>query len=132
MKFNYRPSLVPSLTLALLVYLLPVGNRLQAAEYHVDEIWIDVRSPREYRAGHIEGAINIPHGDVGHKIFELVPDNFTEVHLYDGSLGTFAGLALELLMESGYQSVINEGSYEQLLKQQAAAKAQADSENKEQ
>lgn len=84
------------------------------------DVWIDVRTAREYRAGHLEGAINIPHGDIGHKIFEAAPDIFSVVHIYDSSNGTFAGLALEILMELGYQEVVNEGGYEQLLKKTAA------------
>lgn len=86
-----------------------------AAEVNDKVVWIDVRSQREYRRGHIEGAINIPHGDIGHKIFVEVPDTFIEVHLYDGSQGTFAGIALEMLMEIGFQEVVNEGGYEALL-----------------
>lgn len=84
-----------------------------------DAVWIDVRSPREYRQGHIEGAINIPHGEIGHKVLQLVPNTFVEVHLYDANLGTFAGIALELMMEMGYQAVINEGGYDQVLARQA-------------
>ncbi len=83
-------------------------------------VWIDVRSAREYRNGHIEGAINIPHGDIGHRILVEVPDTFKEVHIYDGSQGTFAGIALEMLMELGFQEVVNEGGYESLLNKQAA------------
>jgi len=86
-----------------------------AAEGDDSVVWIDVRSLREYRRGHIEGAINIPHGDIGHRIFVEVPDTFIEVHLYDGSQGTFAGIALEMLMEMGFQEVVNEGGYEALL-----------------
>ena len=90
----------------------------QAAEANDNIVWIDVRSQREYRRGHIEGAINIPHGDIGHRIFVEVPDTFKEVHIYDGSQGTFAGIALEMLMEIGFQEVINEGGYEALLEKQ--------------
>ena len=102
----------------LSVSCLPVSDYILAAERE-GVVWIDVRTAREFRQGHIEGAINIPHGDIGHKIFESVSDTFVEVHLYDGSQGTFAGLALELLMEMGFQDVHNEGGYEQLLQQQA-------------
>ncbi len=91
---------------------------LQAAQQNDNVVWIDVRSARDYRNGHIEGAINIPHGDIGHKILQNVPDTFKEVHLYDGNSGTFAGLALELLMELGFQDVVNEGGYEALLARQ--------------
>ena len=89
---------------------------LLAAEVDARVVWIDVRSQREYRRGHIEGAINIPHGDIGHRIFVEVPDTFKEVHLYDGSQGTFTGIALEMLMEIGFQEVVNEGGYADLLK----------------
>ena len=94
---------------------------LLAAEQNDYSVWIDVRSARDFRRGHIEGAINIPHGDIGHKIFLSVPDVFKEVHIYDGSSGTFAGLALDMLMEMGFQEVINEGGYEQLLAKQQQA-----------
>ena len=72
---------------------------------------------REYRQGHIEGAINIPHSDIGHRIFEYVDDPALPVHLYDAE-GVFAGLALEILMEMGFEYVINEGPYQQLLERQ--------------
>ena len=93
---------------------------LWAAEVDETVVWIDVLTAREFRLGHIEGAINIPHGDIGHKIFAAVPNTLVEVHLYDGSEGTFAGLALELLMEIGFQAVYNENGYEQLLEQLSA------------
>lgn len=105
---------ISTLVLALL-FSLPGAELLLAQESGEDVVWIDVRAARDYRRGHIEGAINIPHGDIGHKIFQSVPNTFVEVHLYDGSNGTFAGLALELLMEMGFQAVYNEGGYEQLL-----------------
>jgi phage shock protein E len=89
-----------------------------AAQVNDNIVWIDVRSQREYRRVHIEGAINIPHGDIGHKIFVEVPDTFKEVHIYDGSQGTFAGIALEILMEIGFQEVVNEGGYDALLEKQ--------------
>ena len=89
-----------------------------AAQVNDNIVWIDVRSQREYRRVHIEGAINIPHVDIGHKIFVEVPDTFKEVHIYDGSQGTFAGIALEILMEIGFQEVVNEGDYDALFEKQ--------------
>ena len=106
------------LSLLLGVSSLPVFCHAAAADDGV--VWIDVRSAGQYRRGHIEGAINIPHGDIGHRILVEVPDTFKEVHIYDGSQGTFAGIALEMLMEIGFQEVINEGDYEELLKKQVA------------
>jgi phage shock protein E len=91
-----------------------------AAQVNDNIVWIDVRSQSEYRRGHIESAINIPYGDIGHKIFVEVPDTFKEVHIYDGSQGTFAGIALEMLMEIGFQEVVNEGGYDALLEKQGS------------
>jgi len=103
--------------------LLLVGSMqsycLFAADNEDNTVWIDVRSAREYRKGHVEGAINIPHGDIGHKVFQQVDDVFKEVHIYDGDSGTFAGLALEMLMEMGFNEVVNEGSYENVLAKQS-------------
>lgn len=92
-----------------------------AAEQDDNIVWIDVRTAREYRQGHIEGAINIFHGDIGHKIFQSVTNILAEIHIYDGGEGTFAGLALEMLMEMGFQEVINEGGYESVLARQASS-----------
>ncbi|MSR12817.1 MAG: rhodanese-like domain-containing protein [Gammaproteobacteria bacterium] len=113
----FRRLLTRTFTLLL---FLPTAMLLWAAEVDENVVWIDVRTAREFRLSHIEGAINIPHGDIGHKIFVAVPNTLVEVHLYDGSQGTFAGLALELLMEIGFQAVYNEGGYEQLLEQLSA------------
>ncbi len=113
----FRRLLTRTFTLLL---FLSNAMLLWAAEVDENVVWIDVRTAREFRLGHIEGAINIPHGDIGHKIFAAVPNTLVEVHLYDGSEGTFAGLALELLMEIGFQAVYNENGYEQLLEQLSA------------
>ena len=114
-----RCALLLSLLLGI-SNLSSLGFAAAAAEVDDSVVWIDVRSAREYRRGHIEGAINIPHGDIGHRIMVEVPDTFKEVHIYDGSQGTFAGIALEMLMEIGFQEVVNEGGFEALLKKQAA------------
>jgi len=94
---------------------LPLSPMAQP-EYGEEEpgIWIDLRSPGEYRQGHLEGAINIPRGEIAHRINDYVSDPYLPVHLYDSSAGA-AGLALDILMEMGFQYVINEGSYEAVL-----------------
>ncbi|MEX0963561.1 MAG: rhodanese-like domain-containing protein [Pseudohongiellaceae bacterium] len=98
--------------------LFGITAAARAIEIVENIVWIDMRSAREYRRGHIEGAINIPHGDIGQRIFVEVPNTFTEVRIYDGSQGTFAGMALEMLMEIGFQEVVNEGGYEARLTKQ--------------
>ena len=82
-------------------------------------VWIDVRSLR----GHIEGAINIPHDDIGQKIFEEVPDIFKEVHTCDDCKGTFAGIVLEMLMEIGFQEVLTKVAMRLCLRCRASMKS---------
>jgi phage shock protein E len=76
-------------------------------------VWIDVRTPEEYAAGHLEGATNIPYDQIAERIAALVPDKNTEIHLYCRS-GRRSGLALQALRDLGYTKVINEGAYEKL------------------
>ena len=109
-----RSGLLVSLLLSCC--LLPVLVFAQPADPEPEDggIWIDLRSPQEFREGHIEGAINIPRGEISHRIGTLVTDLYQPIHLYGSNPG-FVGLALNILIELGYQWVVNEGSYEALL-----------------
>lgn len=90
-----------------------------------DEVlWIDVRSPEEYAAGHLEGAINVPHREIATRIADLVPDRTSRVKLYcrRGVRAETAKFSLEAL---GYQHVSNEGGYEAALAARTACKQDA-------
>jgi phage shock protein E len=63
---------------------------------------IDVRTPAEYAAGHIPGAVNIPHDQIAAHVGEI-PKN-DEVVLYCHS-GRRAGLAAQALASSGYKKL---------------------------
>ncbi len=115
-----RSAVLLSLLLGISSFSAP--RFATAAEVDDSVVWIDVRTAAQYRRGHIDGAINIPHGDIGHRILVEVPDTYKEVHVYDGSQGTFAGIVLEMLMEIGFQEVVNEGGYEALLEKKGTSK----------
>lgn len=83
-----------------------------------DAVWIDVRSQAEFDSGHVDGALLIPHTDIGSRIGQAVPDKNAEIHLYCRS-GRRAGMAMETLQAMGYTNITNEGGYEQA--QQVAA-----------
>ena len=70
--------------------------------------WIDVRTPEEYREGHVEGAHNIEYQDiiVGAKTLGVTPSD--RVYLYCRS-GRRSGAALESLKSQGYTQAINLG-----------------------
>ncbi len=69
---------------------------------------IDVREPSEYEEGHIEGAENIPLGDI-HKAAHDLAD-FDAVYLYCRSGGRSA-LGCQILQGAGVPAVNLEGGY---------------------
>jgi len=77
-------------------------------------VWVDVRSAEEFAAGHLDGAINIVHTDIAKGIAALKLDKSTPIALYCKS-GRRAGIALDVLQNSGYSQVTNHGGYESLL-----------------
>ena len=63
---------------------------------------LDVRSPEEFAAGHVPGAVNIPHDQVASRLAEIPKDK--EVVLYCRS-GRRSGLAAETLEANGYKDL---------------------------
>ena len=61
---------------------------------------LDVRAPEEYAAGHVPGAVNIPHDQVADRLAEIPKDK--DVVLYCRS-GRRSALAGEVLVGNGYQ-----------------------------
>lgn len=79
-------------------------------------VLVDVRTPEEFSAGNIDGAVLLPY----QRILEL-PDIVTvqkdsPIVLYCAS-GKRAGIAKDALDEAGYSQVYNAGGYEELYKQ---------------
>lgn len=78
-------------------------------------VWIDVRSAEEFNAGHLQGAVNIPHDQILARIQAVSPDKNAPVNLYCRS-GRRAETALTELKNAGYTNVTNHGGYEDLVK----------------
>ena len=70
-------------------------------------VLIDVRTPAEYAAGHIEGAINLPL-DALEDREDAIPDKNTPVFVYCRS-GARSGRAAAYLTGCGYTDVKNIG-----------------------
>ncbi len=68
---------------------------------------VDVRTPEEFAAGHIEGALNIPIADLDARKAELSKDD--EIVLYCRS-GARSARGEKLLKEAGYMKVHNMGA----------------------
>ena len=86
-------------------------STISAAEAHAMSaksgvVFLDVREPDEYKAGHIPGAINIPRGLLESRIEQQVPDRNTTIVVYCRS-GVRSALASATLVKMGYKGVLN-------------------------
>ena len=61
---------------------------------------LDARGPDEFAAGHIEGAINIPHTEVAARLSEIPKDKPVMVHC---AMGGRAKMAAGVLEANGYE-----------------------------
>ena len=84
-----------------------------------EAVWIDVRTPAEYAAGHKDDAQNIPHDVIGERIAALNLSKDADIMLYCRS-GKRAGMAQSTLNGMGYQHVTNVGGLADALKYQSA------------
>jgi phage shock protein E len=64
---------------------------------------VDVRTPEEFTAGHVPGAINIPHDQLPRRAAEIGPAS-TPVVLYCRT-GRRSGIAAEALQKAGFSKL---------------------------
>lgn len=80
---------------------------------HEGALLLDVRSPEEFAAGHVDGAINVPHTEVAARMPEILAlaegDRGKPVVVYCRS-GRRSGLAKDTLKEHGFSRVTNLGA----------------------
>jgi len=67
---------------------------------------IDVRSVLEYRAGHVPGAINVPHTEMKERLGELQGFRDRDIVLYCKS-GRRAAIAEGILRDAGYHRLLH-------------------------
>ena len=77
---------------------------------------IDARSPQEFSGGHIEGAVNIPHTIISHKIGDHAADQSRSIVVYCHS-GARSSMAVHALKKHGYTQVENGGAFGMLQRQ---------------
>ena len=71
-------------------------------------VLVDVRTPEEYRSGHIKGSISVPLDRLEEEIRKAVPGRDTPLYLYCRS-GARSGRAVAVLRYMGYSSLVNLG-----------------------
>ena len=79
------------------------------------DVVIDVRTPQEFQAGHIEGALNISHTEIAQDIFKAKVNKDDHVILYCRS-GRRSGLAMNTLKSMGFANTENYGGLEEAKK----------------
>ena len=75
---------------------------------------IDVRTADEYRAGHVQDAINIPYDEIAGRIAAFAPDRDSRIFLYCRS-GRRSGIAEQTLRQMGYRQIENKGGLNNML-----------------
>ncbi len=96
-------SLVSAGTLAAEPALVPISQEalLERQQKGEETTYVlDVRSPEEYAAGHVPGAVNIPYDQMASRVAEVPKDK--DVVLYCRS-GRRAAIAAEVLAGQGYE-----------------------------
>lgn len=77
--------------------------------------YIDVRTAEEYASEHIDGAVNIPLGQLPERALEIKGLGQTPVVFYCRS-GNRSGQAVTYLSKKGYDHIYNGGSLEDVRK----------------
>jgi len=75
---------------------------------------VDVRTPMEYKSGHLPNALPIPVSEVGKRLSEFGSDKSKPIVVYCKS-GRRASTAEKKLEAAGYTNVFNGGGYQDLL-----------------
>jgi rhodanese-related sulfurtransferase len=68
-------------------------------------VFLDVRDPNEYGAGHLPGAINVSRGTLEFNIWKNVPDQDAKIYVYCKTAGRSA-LATKALNDLGYKNAV--------------------------
>ncbi len=100
-----KPNRLISALLATSFLLLSLAT---TTVWAAGEVWIDVRTEKEYQESSIPGHPNILYTEIADNIASVAPDKNAPIHLYCGT-GRRAGVAKETLEKLGYTNVTNQG-----------------------
>lgn len=84
-----------------------VANHTDPPDDPADQLWLlDVREPHEFAAGHIDGAVTIPMGQLAARQDELPQDQLIVCVCRSGNR---SGMVTEALVRAGYRAVNLDG-----------------------
>jgi len=79
-------------------------------------IFLDVRDPGEFAAGHLPGAVNISRGTLEFNVFGKIPDQSAKIYVYCKTAAR-SSLATKTLNDLGYKNaVLMDASFEDWIK----------------
>ena len=70
-----------------------------------EAVYLDVRDPNEYAAGHLPGAMNISRGLLEFNVWDKIPDKNARIYVYCKTAGRSA-LATKTLNDLGYKNAV--------------------------
>ena len=68
-------------------------------------VFLDVRDPNEYFAGHLPGAMNISRGTLEFNVWNKIPDQNAKIYVYCKTAGRSA-FATKTLNDLGYKNAV--------------------------
>lgn len=86
---------------------------------------IDVRTPAEYAAGHVAGAVNIPYDQIAQKIVALPGANKDTAILVYCRSGRRSAIARQALERQGFRRILDGGGMTDLVRGLKSCAAQA-------
>ena len=90
----------------------PKGGKMKLPD---NAVLLDVRQANEFNAGHIDGAVLVPHDMIAEKIGAVVPDKNTPVYIYCRS-GRRSAIAVEAMRKLGYTNLTDLGGMDEAKK----------------
>ena len=97
---------------ALVGCLGPKGGKMKLPD---NVVLLDVRQADEFNAGHIDGAVLVPHDTIAEKIGAVVLDKNTPVYIYCRS-GRRSAIAVEAMRKLGYTNLTDLGGMDEAKK----------------
>jgi rhodanese-related sulfurtransferase len=98
--------------LTLLKNLLGIGPKVDLNELMASgAVVVDVRTPTEYKDGHVKGSINLPLQTLGNNLNKLKKD---QVIITCCRSGSRSGMAKRMLKANGFEQVHNGGPWTNL------------------
>ncbi len=68
-------------------------------------VFLDVRDPNEYAAGHLPGSMNISRGTLEFNVLNKIPDQNAKIYVYCKTAGR-STLATKTLNDMGYKNAV--------------------------